>query len=92
MERATSAAGAGSWSAPRGLPCSLGEHAVEHLHDELLLGLGQACEALDLLLQLRRRAALGRGGLLADQPSRLTPSARASVGSADTGTRRWPIS
>jgi hypothetical protein len=45
----------------------LAQHAVEHLQDEALLRLGQACQALDALLQLWSRAALGRGGLLADQ-------------------------
>jgi len=37
-----------------GLP----EHGVDHLHDEALLGLGQAMDALDLLQKLWRGPAL----------------------------------
>jgi hypothetical protein len=40
------------------------QDAVEQLQDELLLGLGQAGQALDALLQLRCRSALGRWGLV----------------------------
>jgi RHS repeat-associated protein len=40
------------------------QHGIDHLHDKPLLGLGQVGDAFKLLLQLWRRAALGRGGLL----------------------------
>jgi hypothetical protein len=41
--------------------------ALEHLHHNTLLGLGQATQSLDLLLHLGGGAALGRGCLLTDQ-------------------------
>lgn len=51
----------------RCLAAGLGEHAIEHLHDDLLLGLGQLVESLDLLLQQRRAAALAGAALQAEQ-------------------------
>jgi hypothetical protein len=38
----------------------LGEHAVEHLQNQALLGFGQTRQALDLLLQLRSGATFAR--------------------------------
>ena len=43
------------------------QHGIDHLHDEALLGFGQAGDAHKLLLQLRRRPALGGRGRGADQ-------------------------
>ncbi len=47
----------------------LGEDGVEHLNDEALLGLRQLADALELLLELRGRAALlgGSGDRFAEQ-------------------------
>lgn len=42
----------------------LGEHGVEHLRDELLLGLRQLRDGLDLLLPLWRGSALAARGAL----------------------------
>ena len=42
----------------------LSEHGIDHLHDEALLGFGQALDALHLLQQLRGRSPLGGGGVL----------------------------
>ena len=36
----------------------LGQYGIKHLRDELLLGLGQECDGIDLLLQPRHWAAL----------------------------------
>ena len=44
-----------------GFPLLL-QHGIDHLHDEALLGFGQAGDAFELLLQLRRRAGLGGCG------------------------------
>lgn len=41
----------------------LGQHGIEHLRDELLLGLGQLGHGLNLLLQPGRRAALAAAQL-----------------------------
>ena len=43
-----------------GLSRCLREHRVDDLHDELLLGARQLIDAIHLLLQLGRGAALGR--------------------------------
>lgn len=46
----------------------LGDDGIEHLHNEALLSARQLLDALDLLLQLRCRAALlGRGGIVPEQ-------------------------
>ena len=44
-----------------GLARSLREHRINHLHDELLLGARQLSDAIHLLLELGRGAALIAG-------------------------------
>lgn len=46
-----------------GLAASRGEHGVEGAHDGALVGLGERADVLELLLNLRSRAALARLGL-----------------------------
>ena len=46
---------------------ALAQNALEHLHDHLLLGFGQAVEPLDLLLQQRRGPSLGGAGFMQSQ-------------------------
>ncbi|WP_177497895.1 hypothetical protein [Pseudomonas sp. Hp2] len=41
----------------------LSQHGIKHLRDGALLGLGQAADLFELLLQLRRRPALARAAL-----------------------------
>jgi len=55
-----------------------GGGVVEHLHDELLLRAGELLDALDPLLQHRRRATLFGRGCIASQEllDRHTQSAR----------------
>lgn len=47
-------------------PC-LRQHDIEHLDDESLFALGQACDAFELLLEFGRGSAFGGFGLFSDQ-------------------------
>ena len=64
----------------------LEEHAVEHGEDGVLLGLGEAGEALELALELRRRAALAGAGV-SDPEERIGGAAkeRGELGDQDHG-------
>ena len=70
----------------------LEEHAVEHREDDVLLGLGEAADALELALELGRGAALaGAGGAPSATPRRTsvgTAKKSASLGTSVTGRRR----
>ena len=77
----------------------LGEDRVEHVDDEPPLGLGQAGDGVQLLLQARdgaaAGAALGRGrrGLAVDQRlDRDVEGASQAGQEGDRGTRRRPTS
>lgn len=54
--------GAGVWSDLAGLVALsvVEEHAVEHGEDDVLLGFGEAAEALELALEFGRGAAFSR--------------------------------
>ena len=79
-----------SWLAPSA--AGLGEHGIEHLHDELLLRARQLLDAFDLPLQHRCGAALSGGGAViaqqlfdgdAEQPGQLRQRGNGNASAPD---------
>lgn len=79
----------------------LGQHGIEHLRDELQLGLGQLGHSLDLLLKAgprlplpdlpaATRAARGTGCPISSSSDNV--SSHATVGSIEAGMRARPTS